>query len=48
MDSSGSGGFCIRITDGILPKYKNSELTFRALLDDDGNREVRFERVAAG
>jgi len=32
----------------ILPKTNSSELTFRALLHDDGTREVRFERTTAG
>jgi len=33
----------------ILPKTKSSELTFPALLHDDGGtREVRFARTTAG
>jgi hypothetical protein len=40
-------GFCQAIWSIILPKYKKLELMFRALLNNDGTREVRFERAKA-
>lgn len=40
MDSGFSGGFCIHIISSILPKYRNSELTFCTLLNSDGKRGV--------
>ncbi len=47
-ERGGDGGTVAREPTSDFQSTSSSELVFRALLDEDGNRDVCFGRVAVG